>query len=78
MTPRLVLGVLEPEARSANPFGAFVNRNHFAAWLLMMAAPVGGYLIAHVNMHPGLPPLAEDRPGEPSSRAGCSSHSRAS
>ncbi len=53
MTPRFVLGVLEPEARSANPFGAFVNRNHFAAWLLMMAAPVGGYLIAHVHMHPG-------------------------
>ncbi|MEO8681236.1 MAG: O-antigen ligase family protein [Vicinamibacterales bacterium] len=49
----LVLGVLRPEARSANPFGAFVNRNHFGAWLLMMSAPVAGYLVAHVKTHPG-------------------------
>ncbi len=35
-----MLFLIEPEARSANPFGAFVNRNHFAAWLLLVAAPV--------------------------------------
>lgn len=52
-SPGLVFGILEPAARSANPFGAFVNRNHFGGWLLMMAAPVGGYLIAHLRTHPG-------------------------
>ena len=51
--PGLVLGLVQPEARSARPLGAFVNRNHFAAWLLMMAAPIWGYLIAHVRTHPG-------------------------
>jgi len=50
--PGLVLGVLRPDTPSASPFGAFVNRNHFAGWLLMIAAPVLGYLIAHVNVHP--------------------------
>mgnify|MGYP001585548826 CR=1 FL=1 len=51
-TPRLLLFVLEPEARSASPFGAFTNRNHFAAWLLMIAAPTCGYLIARLRTHP--------------------------
>ena len=50
--PGLVHGTLQPEVKSANPFGAFVNRNHFAGWLLMVAAPVGGYLIAHLRIHP--------------------------
>ena len=51
--PGLVHGTLQPEARSANPFGAFLNRNHFAGWLLLVACPVGGYLIAHLRIHPG-------------------------
>lgn len=50
--PGLVHGVLQPEARSANPFGAFVNRNHFAGWLLLVTGPVCGYLIAHLRIHP--------------------------
>ena len=50
--PGLVNGVLAPEARSAYPFGAFVNRNHFAGWLLLTAGPVCGYLIAHLRIHP--------------------------
>ncbi|HEX8027323.1 MAG TPA: O-antigen ligase family protein [Vicinamibacterales bacterium] len=50
--PGLVNGVLAPESRSANPFGAFINRNHFAGWLLMIVGPVGGYLIAHLRIHP--------------------------
>jgi O-antigen ligase len=50
--PGLVHGTLAPEVRSANPFGAFINRNHFAGWLLLIAAPVGGYLIAHLRIHP--------------------------
>ncbi len=52
VAPRTVLFVIEPEARSANPFGAFVNRNHFAAWLLLVAAPVCGYCIARLRIHP--------------------------
>jgi O-antigen ligase len=52
VAPRSVLFVLEPEARSASPFGAFVNRNHFAAWLLLIAAPVCGYCIARMRIHP--------------------------
>ena len=44
--------MVQPESRSANPFGAFVNRNHFAGWLLMIVGPVGGYLIAHLRTHP--------------------------
>lgn len=50
--PRLLLFVLAPEARSASPFGAFTNRNHLAAWLLMVSAPVAGYLIARLHTHP--------------------------
>ena len=52
VTPRSVLFIIEPEARSASPFGAFVNRNHFAGWLLMVAAPVTGYLVARTKIHP--------------------------
>ena len=36
-TPKLLLFIVQPEARSANPFGAFINRNHFAAWLLLVS-----------------------------------------
>jgi putative inorganic carbon (hco3(-)) transporter len=50
--PGLVHGMLAPETQGANPFGAFVNRNHFAGWLLLAAGPVGGYLIAHLRIHP--------------------------
>jgi O-antigen ligase len=50
--PGSVLFLIDPEARSANPFGAFVNRNHFAAWLLLIAAPVCGYCIARLRIHP--------------------------
>lgn len=52
VAPRAVLFLAVPEARSASPFGAFVNRNHFAAWLLMVAAPVAGYCIARLHTRP--------------------------
>lgn len=51
VVPGLVLGILMPGTPSASPFGAFVNRNHFAGWLLMIVAPVAGYLMAHSNVH---------------------------
>jgi O-antigen ligase len=49
--PKLLLFTVEPLARSTNPFGAFTNRNHMAAWLLLVAAPVAGYLIARLRIH---------------------------
>lgn len=52
VTPKLVLFLVQPEARSASPFGAFLNRNHMAAWMLMVSAPVAGYLIARLRIHP--------------------------
>jgi putative inorganic carbon (hco3(-)) transporter len=50
-TPKLLLFSVQPEARSTNPFGAFTNRNHFAAWLMLVATPITGYLIARMRMH---------------------------
>jgi hypothetical protein len=52
VTPRHVMFVLAPDARSAYPFGAFVNRNDFGAWLMLVTAPVVGYLIARLRIHP--------------------------
>ena len=52
LEPKLILGAFVPEARSTNPFGAFTNRNHMAAWLMMNAAIVGGYLTARLRTHP--------------------------
>jgi O-antigen ligase len=52
VAPRAALFVLVAEARSASPFGAFINRNHFAAWMLMVATPVAGYCIARMRIHP--------------------------
>jgi putative inorganic carbon (hco3(-)) transporter len=51
LTPRLVMFAVSPDARSGNPFGAFVNRNHMAAWLLLGMMPLAGYLIARLRIH---------------------------
>jgi O-antigen ligase len=51
IAPRLLLFTVEPIARSTNPFGAFTNRNHMAAWLLLIAAPLLGYLVARMRIH---------------------------
>jgi O-antigen ligase len=50
--PGLLMGVVATEARNANPMGPFLNRNHFAAWLLLTIAISIGYLIAHLQIHP--------------------------
>jgi O-antigen ligase len=52
VSPRSILFVVEPELRNASPFGAFVNRNHFGGWLLLVAAPVVGYFVARRRIHP--------------------------
>ena len=35
----------------SQPFGPFVNPNHFAGWLLMAGALTAGYLVAHGRSH---------------------------
>lgn len=52
VTPKLLLGVFEPAARSTAPFGGFTNRNHFAAWVLMSFSLTAGYLFARLRTHP--------------------------
>ena len=39
-----VYGVWVPFSEKANPFGPFINRNHFAGWMLMMLPLSLGYL----------------------------------
>ena len=51
-TPGLVMGVIAPEARNANPMGPFLNRNHFGTWLLMATSAAMGYITAHLHIHP--------------------------
>lgn len=48
--PTLVLGLVRVGG-FGTPFGAFVNRNHFAAWLLMIVALSAGYFAAHARIH---------------------------
>src|SRR5262249_4519586 len=40
-----------PAGRNAHPFGPFVNRNHFASWLLLATSSTAGYTIAHMHSH---------------------------
>lgn len=49
--PKLLLWTWTPLDPGAQPFGPFVNRNHFATWLLMAASLTAGYLVAHVRSH---------------------------
>ena len=49
--PTLLLWRWQPLDPGAQPFGPFVNRNHFATWLLMAAAVTTGYLVAHLRSH---------------------------
>lgn len=52
LTPHLHMGLFVPDARNANPLGPFLNRNHFAGWLLLASAATVGYLVAHLHIHP--------------------------
>lgn len=48
-TSTLVYGFWEP-VYGGNPFGPFVNRNHFAGWMLMALPPVIGYALAELEL----------------------------
>jgi O-antigen ligase len=43
---QLLYGYWAPRDAGARPYGPFVNRNHFATWLMMACPVVFGYLLA--------------------------------
>ena len=49
--PMLLLWTWTPLDPGARPFGPFVNRNHFALWLLMAGSLTVGAAIAHAQTH---------------------------
>ena len=49
--PTLLLWRWKPLDPGAQPYGPFVNRNHFAAWLLMALALTAGYLVVRLRAH---------------------------
>ncbi|MGE0039659.1 MAG: O-antigen ligase family protein [Vicinamibacterales bacterium] len=51
VSPDRIYGIWPPTDPGAHPFGPFVNRNHFAGWLVMACPVVAGYLIAHARIH---------------------------
>ncbi|MDE3154725.1 MAG: O-antigen ligase family protein [Acidobacteriota bacterium] len=44
-----IYGVWTPRDPLAVPFGPFVNRNHFATWMVMAIPLTAGYLLAHLQ-----------------------------
>jgi O-antigen ligase len=44
--PTLIYGIWRPVDEGAHPFGPFVNRNHFATWVLMACPLAAGYIAA--------------------------------
>jgi O-antigen ligase len=55
LSPHQVYGFWSPLTRTSNPtiFGPFVNRNDFAAWLLMTIPLITGYLLARMASSTG-------------------------
>jgi putative inorganic carbon (HCO3(-)) transporter len=49
--PDLLLWTWKPLDPGAQPYGPFVNRNHFATWLLMAGGLTAGYLVTHLRAH---------------------------
>ena len=49
--PTLLLWTWTPSDPGGQPYGPFVNRNHFATWLLLAISLTTGYLVAHVHSH---------------------------
>ncbi|HVZ22147.1 MAG TPA: hypothetical protein VG871_13845, partial [Vicinamibacterales bacterium] len=50
-SPKLLLWTWTPIDPGAQPYGPFVNRDHFATWLLMASAVTLGYVATHVRSH---------------------------
>ena len=49
--PRLIYGRWLPQDEEARPFGPFVNRNHFATWILMAFPLAAGHVAARIAAH---------------------------
>ncbi len=50
-SPMLLLWTWKPLDPGGRPFGPFVNRNHFAFWLLLAGAVAAGAAISHIHAH---------------------------
>ena len=53
-SPRLLYGVWRPEATNATPFGPYVDRNLFAAWLVMVFLLTAAYVVLELRALPGV------------------------
>ena len=51
--PTKIYGYWQPIDEGARPFGPFVNRNHFATWVLMAIPLATGYVLASFSRRPG-------------------------
>jgi O-antigen ligase len=51
----LLYGFWRPVDAGARPYGPFVNRNHFATWIIMACPLVFGYLLARAPARRALP-----------------------
>ena len=49
--PNLMPELWPTAVGGGRPFGPFVNRNHFAGWLLLVIPVTAGYLMAHLRIH---------------------------
>jgi hypothetical protein len=59
---RAMAWLLPTPADGARPFGPFVNRNHFATWVIMALPLTLGYIAAHARAHAaGTPAVAHVR-----------------
>jgi O-antigen ligase len=48
LSPKLLYGIWTPYARTAQPYGPFVNRNDLATWLVMAIPLTIGYIVARL------------------------------
>jgi O-antigen ligase len=48
IAPELISGLWQPEDPLARPFGAFVNRNHYATWLLLAIPLTIGSIVREI------------------------------
>jgi len=55
--PALIYGQWRPRDAGAQPFGPFVNRNHFATWVLMACPLAAGYVAAQFSARRASPAL---------------------
>ena len=55
--PDVIYGIWESSAEGAETFGPFVNRNHFATWVIMAVPLCWGYVMARMETR-----VRDDRP----------------